>query len=389
MSLIGLRKNLLTRPIFKWAKGALPHLSDTERDALDAGDVWWDAELFSGNPDWSILLKTPAAKLSAEELKYIDGPVSELCRLLNDWKINWELKDLPPEVWAFIKKNKFLAIIIPKKYGGLEFSAYAHSEIVRKIASRSVVAAVTVMVPNSLGPGELLMHFGTDEQQCYWLPRLAEGIEIPCFGLTSPEAGSDAAAMVDSGTVCKGLYDGKEVLGIRLNWRKRYTTLGPIIIDRSGKAILIVVSDGGFLGIGKKVAAFDYDKVITQQPDGKVVMSLSQNMVFHAADFSYEQEDWAKAKVIPSGSISIDALLKGDVLDNNGKKVANIDNVYIRNADVSQIIVSFNKKLGMGGSLAALNYDDLQMVKKKKTLDFKLTSDQTAQFKDFKESVAN
>ena len=224
----GLRKNLLTKPIFKWAKGALPHLSDTEREALDAGDVWWDAELFTGNPDWSKLLKTAAPQLSKEERDFLDGPVNELCGMLDDWQINWKLKDLPPEVWDFIKKNKFLAIIIPKKYGGLEFSAYAHSEIIRKIASRSVVAAVTVMVPNSLGPGELLMHFGTDEQRDYWLPRLAAGTEIPCFGLTSPEAGSDAAAMVDAGTVCKGLYDGKEVLGIRLNWHKRYTTLGPI-----------------------------------------------------------------------------------------------------------------------------------------------------------------
>jgi acyl-CoA dehydrogenase len=223
-----LRKNLLTKPIFNWAKTALPQISDTERAALDAGDVWWDAELFTGNPDWSKLLGTPAPKLSQEEQAFIDGPVNELCHMLNDWKINWELKDLPPEVWDYIKKNKFFAIIIPKKFGGLEFSAYAHSQIVRKIASRSVVAAVTVMVPNSLGPGELLMHFGTDEQRNYWLPRLANGTEIPCFALTSPEAGSDAAAMIDRGTVCKGTYEGKEVVGIRVSWHKRYTTLGPI-----------------------------------------------------------------------------------------------------------------------------------------------------------------
>jgi acyl-CoA dehydrogenase len=223
-----LRKNLLTKPIFKWAKSALPSISETERAALDAGDVWWDAELFTGNPDWSKLLQTPAPKLSVEEQAFIDGPVTQLCHMLDDWKINWELKDLPPEVWDFIKKNKFFAIIIPKKFGGLEFSAFAHSEIVRKIASRSVVAAVTVMVPNSLGPGELLMHFGTDEQRNYWLPRLSASTEIPCFGLTSPEAGSDAAAMIDRGNVCKGTYEGKEVLGIRVSWHKRYTTLGPI-----------------------------------------------------------------------------------------------------------------------------------------------------------------
>lgn len=227
-NMASIRKNLLTKPVFKWAKNALPHLSETERAALEAGDIWWDAELFTGNPDWSQLLKTPKPQLSKEERDFIDGPVNELCRMLNDWQINWTLKDLPADVWDFIKKNKFFAIIIPRKSGGLEFSAYAHSEIVRKIASRSVVAAVTVMVPNSLGPGELLMHFGTDEQRDYWLPRLAAGTEIPCFGLTSPEAGSDAAAMVDRGTVCRGTYEGKDVLGIRLNWHKRYTTLGPV-----------------------------------------------------------------------------------------------------------------------------------------------------------------
>ena len=191
--------------------------------------------------------------------------------------------------------------------------------------------------------------------------------------------------LIHSNMTAHGLL-GSPIINVK---GEKVATVKDIIIDKGGKAILIVVSDGGFLGIGDKVAAFDYDKVITQQSDGKVIMSLSQNMVFHAADFSYEQKDWAKAKVIPAGSISVDALLKGDVLDNKGKKVANIDNVYIRNADVSQIIVGFNKKLGMGGSLAALNYDDLQMIKKNKTLDFKLTSDQTTQFSDFKKSVAN
>jgi sporulation protein YlmC with PRC-barrel domain len=161
-----------------------------------------------------------------------------------------------------------------------------------------------------------------------------------------------------------------------------------IIIDRNGKADLIVVSDGGLLGIGDKVAAFNYNKVLAQQPDGKVVMTLSQDMVDHAADFSYDQNDWKKAKVIPKGSVSINALLKGDVLDSKGKKVANIDNVYLRNAEVSQIIVSFNQKLGVGGNLAALDYDDLQMIRKDKTLHFKLTPHQSAQFKNYKVSVA-
>ena len=148
--------------------------------------------------------------------------------MLDDWKINWEWRDLPPEVWDFIKREKFFGMIIPKEYGGLGFSPYAHSEVVRKLSSRSLTAAVTVMVPNSLGPGELLMRFGTKEQQEHWLPRLADGRDIPCFGLTSPEAGSDAASMIDTGIICKGNFEGREVLGLRLNWHKRYITLGPV-----------------------------------------------------------------------------------------------------------------------------------------------------------------
>jgi acyl-CoA dehydrogenase len=222
------RRDWITKPIFRWARGVLPSLSATEREAIEAGDVWWDADLFTGNPDWAKLLAFPAAKLSAEEQAFLDGPVEELCHMLDDWRINWELHDLPGEVWAFLKAHRFFAMIIPKRYGGLEFSAYAHSEVIRKLSTRSITAAVTAMVPNSLGPGELLLQFGTKAQQDYWLPRLADGREIPCFGLTSPEAGSDAASMVDSGVVCRGTWQGKEVLGIRLNWHKRYITLGPI-----------------------------------------------------------------------------------------------------------------------------------------------------------------
>src|SRR6266851_2508723 len=222
------RRDYITKPIFRWARHVLPSLSDTEREAIEAGDIWWDADLFTGNPDWTKLLAFPAAKLTPEEQAFLDGPVDELCRMLDDWRINWELGDLPPEVWDFLKAHKFFAMIIPKKYGGLEFSAYAHSEVIRKISTRSICAAVTAMVPNSLGPGELLHRFGTKQQQDYWLPRLAEGKEIPCFGLTSPEAGSDAASMTDSGVVCRGLWQGREVLGIRLNWHKRYITLCPI-----------------------------------------------------------------------------------------------------------------------------------------------------------------
>jgi acyl-CoA dehydrogenase len=222
------RRDFITKPIFSWARGVLPSMSDTEREALEAGDVWWDADLFTGNPDWSKLLGQAPATLTAEERAFLDGPLDELCAMLDDWKINWEWRDLPPEAWDFIKRNKFFGMIIPKEYGGLGFSPYAHSEVVRKLSSRSLAAAVTVMVPNSLGPGELLMRFGTSEQQQRWLPRLADGRDIPCFGLTSPEAGSDAASMVDSGVICKGSFEGREVLGLRLNWHKRYITLGPV-----------------------------------------------------------------------------------------------------------------------------------------------------------------
>jgi acyl-CoA dehydrogenase len=222
------RRDWITKPIFRMAQHALPPLSDTEREAIEAGDVWWDAELFTGNPDWKKLLAFAAARLSEEEQQFLAGPVEELCRMLDDWKINWEWHDLPPEVWNFLKSRKFFAMIIPKKFGGLGFSAYAHSEVIRKLSSCSICAAVTAMVPNSLGPGELLLQFGTKDQQDYWLPRLARGEEIPCFGLTSPEAGSDAASMIDSGVVCRGKFEGRETLGIRLNWHKRYITLGPV-----------------------------------------------------------------------------------------------------------------------------------------------------------------
>src|SRR6478752_6685395 len=221
-------RDWITRPIFRFAERALPSLSDTEREAIEAGDVWWDADLFAGNPDWTKFLAFAPARLSDEETAFLAGPVEELCAMLDDWKINWEWRDLPPEVWDYLKAQKFFAMIIPKAYGGLGFSAFAHSEVIRKLSSRSLCAAVTAMVPNSLGPGELLLQFGTKEQQDYWLPRLSRGEEIPCFGLTSPEAGSDAASMIDSGVVCRGTYDGRETLGIRLNWHKRYITLGPI-----------------------------------------------------------------------------------------------------------------------------------------------------------------
>jgi acyl-CoA dehydrogenase len=251
------RRDYLSKPIFRWARHVLPSLSATEREAIEAGDVWWDADLFTGNPNWAKLLAFPPAALSKEEQAFLDGPVDELCRMLDDWQINWELRDLPPEVWDFLKRHKFFAMIIPRSYGGLGFSAYAHSEVIRKLSTRSVTAAVTAMVPNSLGPGELLHQFGTKAQQDYWLPRLAEAKEIPCFGLTSPEAGSDAAAMIDSGVVCRGSWQGREVLGIRLNWHKRYITLGPIAT---------------VLGLAFKL--YDPDHLIGSQEDIGITVAL-------------------------------------------------------------------------------------------------------------------
>ena len=218
----------LTRPVFAFLKRSLPRISRTEQEALEAGDVWWDAELFSGKPNWSRLLELPPPALSARERAFLDGPVETLCRMLDDWDITHHRKDLPPEVWDYIRKERFFGMIIPEEYGGLGFSALAHSEVVMKIASRSITAAVTVMVPNSLGPAKLLLQYGTPAQKEYYLPRLARGEEIPCFALTAPEAGSDAAAIPDTGVVCRGQWQGEEVLGIRLNWEKRYITLGPV-----------------------------------------------------------------------------------------------------------------------------------------------------------------
>jgi len=222
-----LRRVLVSRFAMKAMAPVLPRLGDTERIALEAGTVWWDAELFSGRPDWRKLLDFAPQPLTRDEQAFIDGPVTELCARLDDWQIQQQ-RDLPDSIWAFLKTNGFFGMIIPKEYGGHGFSAIAHSRVVAKISTRSVAAAVTVMVPNSLGPGELLLHYGTDEQKKYYLPRLARGDEIPCFGLTGPEAGSDAAATQSEGVVEKRVIDGKEVLGLRLNWKKRYITLAPV-----------------------------------------------------------------------------------------------------------------------------------------------------------------
>src|SRR6187397_2575537 len=223
-----LRRRLVSDHVLAIFRRILRDMSQTEKEAIDAGTVWWDADLFSGKPDWNKLLATPAPRLGAEEQAFLDGPVEQLCEMCNDWEITHERQDLPEHVWQFIKDKGFLGMIIPKQYGGLGFSALAHSAVVMKLSTRSSTAAISVMVPNSLGPGELLLHYGTDQQKNHYLPRLAKGIEIPCFALTNPHAGSDAAAIPDRGIVCIGQHEGKSILGLRVTWDKRYITLGPV-----------------------------------------------------------------------------------------------------------------------------------------------------------------
>lgn len=222
-----LRQQWVSAPALEMFRRVLPRISQTEQDALDAGSVWWDAELFSGDPDWRRLLELPAENLSAEEQAFLDGPVEKLCAMVDEWDIS-RAGRLPDAVWRFIKDEGFLGLIIPREFGGKGFSARAHSRIVSKIASRSGTAAISVMVPNSLGPAELLLKYGDEHQRQHYLPRLARGEEIPCFALTNPFAGSDAAAIPDTGIVCRGTHDGEDVLGIRVSWEKRYITLAPI-----------------------------------------------------------------------------------------------------------------------------------------------------------------
>jgi len=223
-----IRLKVLSTPLLSYVRAVLPPMSQTERDAIEAGTVWWEAELFRGNPNWSKLMATPAASLSDTEKAFLEGPTNELCAMLDDWEITYKYNDLPPHIWDFIKKNKFFGMVIPEEYGGLGFSAYGHSAVVTRISARSVTAGSTVMVPNSLGPAELLLHYGTDEQRNYYLPRLAVGEELPCFALTGPTAGSDAASIPDKGIVCKQIFEGVETLGMRVTWDKRYITLGPV-----------------------------------------------------------------------------------------------------------------------------------------------------------------
>ncbi len=222
-----LRRVLISTGLLKVMRNVLPVMGETERIALEAGTVWWDGDLFSGDPDWKKLLAFKPRPLTSDEQAFLDGPTEELCALIDDWQIQQD-RDLPPEVWAYLKRERFFGLIVPEEYGGRGFSAIGHSAVIAKLSTRSVAAAVTVMVPNSLGPAELLLHYGTEEQKNHYLPRLASGEDIPCFALTEPEAGSDAASPRSTGIVCRGDFDGKNVLGLKMNWQKRYITLAPV-----------------------------------------------------------------------------------------------------------------------------------------------------------------
>jgi acyl-CoA dehydrogenase len=253
----GARIRFLTRPVYRFFQKVLPPMSTTEMEALEAGDVWWEEDLFQGDPDWQKFLSYPKPELSEEEQAFVDNETEQLCALLNDWDIVQHRKDLSPEAWQFMKDAGFLGMIIPTEYGGKGFSALAHSCVVTKLATRSTSAAVTAMVPNSLGPAELLMKYGTDEQRQRYLPGLAKGTEIPCFGLTSPEAGSDAGAIIDQGIVCKGEYNGEECLGLSLSWNKRYITLAPVAT---------------VLGLAFKM--YDPDQLLGDQQDLGITVAL-------------------------------------------------------------------------------------------------------------------
>lgn len=222
------RQKYFTQPIIQVLQNKMPAISPTEREAIEAGNVWWEKDLFCGRPEWKKFLAMSAPKLSKEEQSFLDDKVETVCKMINDWQIVNNDRDMPKEVWDYLKKERFFGMVIPKEYGGMGFSALAHSTVVMKLATRSISVAVNTMVPNSLGPGELLVHYGTTEQKEYYLPRLARGEEVPCFALTGPEAGSDAGAITDTGIVCHDVYEGKKVLGIRLNWDKRYITLAPV-----------------------------------------------------------------------------------------------------------------------------------------------------------------
>ncbi|WP_371185991.1 acyl-CoA dehydrogenase FadE [Thalassotalea maritima] len=256
-NITSLRRAVISNTLLGAFKKVMPEMSSTEREALNAGTTWFEAELFKGDPSWDKLHSFPQPRLTQEEQAFLDGPVEEVCRMVDDWEVTHELADLPPEIWQYLKDHKFFAMIIKKQYGGLEFSAYAQSRVLQKLSGASIVLASTVGVPNSLGPGELLQHYGTKEQQDHYLPRLATGEEIPCFALTSPEAGSDAGAIPDFGIVCKGTFEGKDVLGMRLTWNKRYITLAPV---------------STILGLAFKL--YDPDKLLGEQTDLGITCAL-------------------------------------------------------------------------------------------------------------------
>ncbi len=257
LNLRPLRVRLITRPFLKAYLRMLPAMSSTEREALEAGTVWWDGELFTGGPDWNKLMSARAPALRADEQAFLDGPCERLCEMLDDWDITHRRGDLPPVVWEFLKSSGFFAMIIPKRYGGLEFSAYGHSCVLAKVSSRCATASSTIAVPNSLGPAELLLHYGTTEQKEHFLPRLARGEDIPCFALTGPRAGSDAASIPDTGILCKGLWQGQEITGIRLNFSKRYITLAPVATV-----------------IGLAFRLFDPDKLLSEVTDLGITCAL-------------------------------------------------------------------------------------------------------------------
>ncbi len=266
-NLTTVRRHFLTLPIFILFRKNMPSISETEQAAIDAGDTWWEKELLNGKPHFRNLRNIPKPTLSPEEQKFMDEQVNVLCGMIDDWEITHELNDLPEKMWDFLKTEGFFGLVIPKKYGGKAFSEFAHSEIIARVASKSVSAAVTVSVPNSLGPAELLMKYGTSEQKNKFLPKLASGEEIPCFALTNPNAGSDASAIPDYGIICKQQFEGEETLGIRLNWDKRYITLAPVA-TLLGLAFKLydpehLIGDKKYIGITCALIPTDTEGVVT------------------------------------------------------------------------------------------------------------------------------
>lgn len=337
-----IRQKYISEPLLQMMRKAMPAISQTEQEALDAGKTWWESDLFNGKPDYEKIRELPPSKLSEEEQDFMNGPVEELCAMLDDWQITQQDHDLSPEIWQFLKQHKFFAMIIPKSYGGLEFSALGHSSVVMKIAGRSITAAVTVMVPNSLGPGELLMHYGTREQKDYYLPRLSSGEEIPCFGLTGPENGSDATAMNDIGVVCRGPFNGKDdVLGIRLNWEKRYITLGPVATvlglafklydpehllgeeDELGITLALIKTDTAGIDIGKR--HFTSNHMFMNGPNRGKDVFIPMDWVIGGQD--YVGKGWTMLmNCLSDGrAISLPALSTGA-----GKYIARYSGAYAR-----------------------------------------------------------